>query len=121
MSMPAEQEQVMPIYDLDMARDFFRMIERDGSFMLQTFDDVPKGVKGDPGLAANILWPAGDPAGQQRAWNKILSLYARGAGVSSPSIELTAQDASGRISPASVAHGARTIMDAQLSYRFSHR
>jgi hypothetical protein len=81
MSMPAEQEQVMPIYDLDMARDFFRMIERDGSFMLQTFDDVPKGVKGDPGLAASILWPAGDPAGQQRAWNKILSLYARGAGV----------------------------------------
>ena len=81
MSMPAEQDQVMPIYDLDMARDFFRMIERDGSFMLQTFDDVPKGVKGDPALAASILWPAGDPAGQQRVWNKILSLYARGAGV----------------------------------------
>jgi Primase C terminal 2 (PriCT-2)/RepB DNA-primase from phage plasmid len=79
MSMPAEQ--VTPIYDLDMARDFFRMIERDGSFMLQTFDDVPKGVKGDTALAASILWPAGDPAGQQRAWNKILSLYARGAGV----------------------------------------
>ena len=46
MSMPAER--VTPIYDLDMARDFFRMIERDGSFMLQTFDDVPSGVKGDP-------------------------------------------------------------------------
>ena len=29
-----------------MARDFFRMVERDGSFMLQTFDDVPKVSKG---------------------------------------------------------------------------
>ena len=61
MSMPAEQVTPTPIYDLEMARDFFRMIERDGSFMLQTFDDVPKGVKGDPALAASILWPAGDP------------------------------------------------------------
>ena len=43
-----------------MARDFFRMIERDGSFMLQTFDDVPSGVKGDPALASSVLWPAGD-------------------------------------------------------------
>jgi hypothetical protein len=81
MSIPAEQVTPTPIYDLEMARDFFRTIERDGSFMLQTFDDVPKGVKGDPALAASILWPAGDPAGQQRAWNKILSLYTRGAGV----------------------------------------
>jgi hypothetical protein len=80
MSMSQEHE-VTPIYDLDMARDFFRMIERDGSFMLQTFDDVPKGVKGDPALAASILWPAGDVAGQQRAWSKILSLYAQGAGI----------------------------------------
>jgi hypothetical protein len=53
MSMPAEQ--VTPIYDIAMALDFFRMIERDGSFMLQTFDDVPKGVKGDPALAFSIL------------------------------------------------------------------
>jgi hypothetical protein len=72
MSMSQEHE-VTPIYDLDMARDFFRMIERDGSFMLQSFDDVPKGVKGDPALAASILWPA--------AWSKILSLYAQGAGI----------------------------------------
>ena len=54
------------------------MIERDGSFMLQTFDDVPQGVKGDGrSLASTVLWPAGDPAGQQRAWNKILiSIHA---------------------------------------------
>ena len=81
MSMPAEQEQVTPIYDLDMARDFFRMIERDGSFMLQTFDDVPRGVKGDPALGSSVLWPAGDPAGQERTWKRVLQLYARGAGV----------------------------------------
>ena len=81
MSMPAEREQVMPIYDLDMARDFFRMIERDGSFMLQTFDDVPSGVKGDGSLASTVLWPANDPAGQQRVWNRVLQLYASGAGV----------------------------------------
>ena len=121
MSMPAEQEQVMPIYDLDMARDFFRMIERDGSFMLQTFDDVPKGVKGDPGLAASILWPAGDPAGQQRAWNKILSLYARGVGVF---FTVNRTDGTGRKReniPSIRGDGARTTMDAQLSYRFSHR
>jgi RepB DNA-primase from phage plasmid len=80
MSMLAA-EQVTPIYDLDMAHDFFRMIERDGSFMLQTFDDVPKGVKGDGALATTVLWPAGDPAGQQRAWNKVLPLYFKGAGV----------------------------------------
>ena len=64
-----------------MALDFFRMIERDGSFMLQTFDDVPKGVKGDPALAFSILWPAGDPAGQERAWREVLSRYTQGAGV----------------------------------------
>jgi len=32
MSMPAEQ--VTPIYDIAMALDFFRMIERDGSLMM---------------------------------------------------------------------------------------
>ena len=57
----AEQITRTPIYDLDMARDFFRMIERDGSFMLQTFDDVPSGVKSDRSLASTVLWPAGDP------------------------------------------------------------
>jgi hypothetical protein len=81
MSMPAEQVTPTPIYDLDMARDFFRMIERDGSFMLQTFDDVPRGVKGDPALASSVLWPAGDSAGQERTWKRVLQLYARGAGV----------------------------------------
>jgi hypothetical protein len=79
MSMSAEQ--VTPIHDLDMAHDFFRLIERDGSFMLQTFDDVPKGIKGDPALAFSILWPAGDPAGQQRVWREVLRRYDQGAGV----------------------------------------
>ena len=79
--MSIARNQLTPIYDLDMARRLFQMIERDDSFTLQTFDDVPKGVKGDPALATSISWPAGDPAGQQRVWNKILSLYERGAGV----------------------------------------
>src|SRR5262245_54115796 len=76
MSMSVE-----PDYDLDMAHDFFRTIERDGSFMLQTFDDVPKSVDGNRSLATSVLWPAGDPAGQQRAWHKVLPLYFKGAGV----------------------------------------
>jgi hypothetical protein len=40
---------------------------------------------------------------------------------SSPSIELMARDGRERMSTASVVFGARTMMDAQLSYRFSHR
>ena len=88
--------------------------------MLQTFDDVPKGVKGDPALAASILWPAGDVAGQQRAWSKILSLYAQGAGIFFTVNQLMARDGRERMSTAAVVYGARTMMDAQLIYHFSH-
>ena len=118
MSMPAEH--VTPIYDLDMARDFFRMIDRDGSFMRKLSMMCRRVSKGTRRLLPAFYGRPATPPDSNAPGIKYC-LFTREALVfSSPSIELMARDASGRISPASVVHGARTIADAQLSYHFSH-
>jgi len=65
--------------DPEQALRFLRLLERDGGFMLQTFNDIPDSP--DHELARVIPWPANDVARQRQAWAEVSGLYARGAGV----------------------------------------
>jgi Primase C terminal 2 (PriCT-2)/RepB DNA-primase from phage plasmid len=61
-----------PGVDVDMARDFLRLVDADDTFTFQTFHDRPKGTEEDRTLARVIPGPAG---------KELLNLHDRGAGV----------------------------------------